>query len=398
MSYNQDRGGRNNGLIYWIIAVALLATGVAAPIGFLMIVFKLLSGSGRGAKRGRHPYYTQQAGQAPVGARTSAPQTEQAAAPARGRKKAAWGGKFAPQDQISQLSDRGKRLMTVGGIIAAVFAFVFLSSLNDSTYRLLHGDLEWFLEVLLNSVPTLCFMFGGLGCLWAGVRKRKQASRYRNYMAMIGHNKSVPIASLASATGRSQHRVRDDLEDMLDEGMFPQGFLDYGAGMLVLSGNGLDAKAEEAPKEKKSEKEPPHQEENSILLEIKAVNDAIDNEKLSAQIDRIGVITAKILDYQRQHPDKSPQLHSFLSYYLPTTLKILRAYSQLEDQEVCGANITSAMERIEGMMDKVVEGFEKQLDQLFQGDAMDITTDVEVLERMLAKDGLSDHQGMTLNL
>ena len=65
---------------------------------------------------------------------------------------------------------------------------------------------------------------------------------------------------------------------------------------------------------------------------------------------------------------------------------------------MCGENITSAMERIEGMMDKVVEGFEKQLDQLFQGDAMDITTDVEVLERMLAKDGLSDHKGMTLEL
>ena len=124
----------------------------------------------------------------------------------------------------------------------------------------------------------------------------------------------------------------------------------------------------------------------------------MDNEKLSAQIDRIGVITAKILEYQRQHPEKSPQLHSFLSYYLPTTLKILRAYSQLEDQEVSGENIASAMARIEGMMDKVVEGFEKQLDQLFQGDAMDITTDVEVLERMLAKDGLSDQDGMSLKL
>ena len=73
-----------------------------------------------------------------------------------------------------------------------------------------------------------------------------------------------------------------------------------------------------------------------------------------------------------------------MSYYLPTTLKILRAYAQLEDQEVEGENISAAMERIENMMDKVVEGFEKQLDQLFQGDALDITADVEVLERMLA--------------
>ena len=50
------------------------------------------------------------------------------------------------------------------------------------------------------------------------------------------------------------------------------------------------------------------------------------------------------------------------------------------------------------MIGKVVEGFEAQLDKLFQGDAMDIASDVEVLERMLAKDGLSDGQGFTLNL
>ena len=100
----------------------------------------------------------------------------------------------------------------------------------------------------------------------------------------------------------------------------------------------------------------------------------------------------------KSHPESSPQLHSFLSYYLPTTLKILRAYGQLEEQEISGENIAAAMERIEGMMDKVVDGFEKQLDLLFQGDAMDITADVEVLERMLAKDGLSGQEGMTLGL
>ena len=66
-----------------------------------------------------------------------------------------------------------------------------------------------------------------------------------------------------------------------------------------------------------------------------------------------------------------------------------------EEQGVEGENIRSAKARIEGMMDKVVEGFEKQLDKLFQDDAMDIATDVQVLERMLEKDGLSGG-GMTL--
>ena len=181
---------------------------------------------------------------------------------------------------------------------------------------------------------------------------------------------------------------------MLDDGLFPQGYLDYGGDRLILTSEGVPQQSKEQP----APPPPAGEDENAVLTEIKAVNDAIDNEKMSAQIDRIGVITAKILDYQKTHPDKAVQLHSFLSYYLPTTLKILRAYGQLEDQEVSGQNITAAMQRIEGMMDKVVEGFEKQLDLLFQGDAMDITTDVEVLERMLAKDGLSDQQGLTLGL
>ena len=84
-----------------------------------------------------------------------------------------------------------------------------------------------------------------------------------------------------------------------------------------------------------------------------------------------------------------------MGYYLPTTLKILRAYAQMEAQGIEGENIKAAKSRIEGMMDKVVDGFEKQLDRLFQDDAMDIATDVEVLERMLDKDGLGG-QGMTL--
>ena len=182
---------------------------------------------------------------------------------------------------------------------------------------------------------------------------------------------------------------------MLEYDLFPAGYLDYGGDKLILSGAGVEDKPKEQPAPKAKVKK---DEQNSVLAEIRAVNDAIDDEKLSAQIDRIGMITAKIFDYQTSHPDKSPQLHSFLSYYLPTTLKILRAYAQLEDQEVAGENITAAMERIEHMMDKVVEGFETQLDMLFQGDAMDITADVEVLERMLAKDGLAEHQGMKLSV
>lgn len=60
MSDYQGRNGRNNDIIYWLAAIVFLATGIAAPIGFLMIVLKLLGGNRR--RRGRHPYYTSRRG------------------------------------------------------------------------------------------------------------------------------------------------------------------------------------------------------------------------------------------------------------------------------------------------------------------------------------------------
>ena len=384
---SQNRNGKND-LGYWIAAVILLMSGVAAPIGFLMIVLKLLGGR----KRGRHPYYTQQENQGPTGVRTTAAPSQAAAAqpgtagPAKSR-----GRRKNQQDRIAALTAKGKKLTVIGGVITGLFGFATM--MQTVEYLWVLPDVTWLLE---ETVPLLCFTCGGLGCLWAGIRKRKQAQRYRNYLAMIGRRQTISVSSLASATGSSAGKVREDLEDMLGCGLLPLGFLDYGSDTLVLSADGLNR--DQPPKEAEKSKPTPHEEENAILAEIRAVNDAVENEKLSAQIDRIGVITAKILDYQKNHPEKAPQLHSFLSYYLPTTLKILRAYGQLEAQEVSGENITAAMHRSESMMDKVVEGFEKQLDQLFQTDAMDITTDVEVLERMLSKDGLSNSQGLTLGL
>jgi hypothetical protein len=181
---------------------------------------------------------------------------------------------------------------------------------------------------------------------------------------------------------------------MLDSGLLPTGYLDLSRDVLILSDEGIP---DEAPQPEPTPEPEPPQDDYAVLQEIRAVNDAIPDPVMSQKIDRIGEITGKILDYQRQHPNQSAQLRSFLNYYLPTTLKILRSYAQLDAQGVEGENISAAKARIEGMMDKVVEGFENQLDKLFQDSAMDISSDVAVLEKMLEKDGLSGPgQGMTL--
>lgn len=373
----------------WIFPILMLI--FVTPLGVLLVVLKLLGGGGlsRGQRREQRTqgYAAQSATRSPLGARTTGGQGGQTVSPAA-----------APQvsQQIARLAKKGKQLSLLGGGLSVVTVLALAAAMRNVMYWFIHGEFAWFLDDLLAQLPALCVLAVGLGLLVDGIRRQRRAGRFRGYLAMIGEKKSVAISALASATGRPKNKVCADLEDMLDAGLFPSGYLNYGGDRFVLGG-GLEDQPESQATAPAAKAQPQPSKadrgaENAILDEIRQVNDQVANEKLSAQIDRIGVITAKILEYQKSRPEKAPQLHSFLSYYLPTTLKILRAYGQLESQQIAGENITAAMTRIEGMMDKVVEGFEKQLDQLFQGDTMDITADVDVLEQMLARDGLTGEQ------
>ena len=364
----------NHSLKDWLLPFIFLL--FLPPVGMVMIFAKALGTDRKRKVDGQHPYGT---AQQPPGARTGSH-----AAPSRATEESG----------LSALASKSKKLTSIGGGIALFCLFIVAACWGDSFHWVLDGEPMWFVEEMLEIIPFWCGLGGGIGAWFAGRRLKKKLQRCKQYLAMIGENKTIAISTLASATGRPARQIRDDLQDMLDDGCFPGGFLDHGGNRLILSSQGL---RDEEPKPE-AEKQTPKDDENVVLAEIRSINSQIKNKKLAAQVDRIGIITAKIFDYQKSNPDKAPELHSFLSYYLPTTMKILRAYAKLEDQGVQGENISAAMQRIETMMDKVVEGFEKQLDQLFHTDTLDITADVKVLEQMLAKDGLSSQDTLTLNL
>jgi 5-bromo-4-chloroindolyl phosphate hydrolysis protein len=107
-------------------------------------------------------------------------------------------------------------------------------------------------------------------------------------------------------------------------------------------------------------------------------------------MDRLEELTRKILTYVQEHPEKEPSLRQFRNHYLPKTFSILESYARMERMGVEGGDIGSAMKDVEDIMDKLVLGFEKQLDALFDSEALDVTTDVSVLENMMTMEGLSD--------
>lgn len=156
-------------------------------------------------------------------------------------------------------------------------------------------------------------------------------------------------------------------------------------------------KEAEPPKKEEPEKKPSRtgnpevdkliDEGNEYLRKLRAANDAIPDEALSEDIDRMERASADIFRYIADHPEKAPQIRKFMNYYLPTTLKLLGSYERLSRQSVKGENITSTMFNIAGMMHTVADAFEKQLDSLFTDEAMDISADITVFESMLEQEG-----------
>ena len=100
----------------------------------------------------------------------------------------------------------------------------------------------------------------------------------------------------------------------------------------------------------------------------------------------------KIIACVVQDPEKLPQIRRFMNYYLPTTLKLLNAYDRMADVGVSGENIDGTKGRIEDIMQTIVTAFDKQLDALFGDEALDISTDIDVMEQMLAREGIGGVQ------
>lgn len=131
------------------------------------------------------------------------------------------------------------------------------------------------------------------------------------------------------------------------------------------------------------------EEGQSYLNKIKKSNDAIPGVEVSEKISRMEVITTKIFERVEQHPEHIPDLRKFMEYYLPTTVKLLDAYEELDRQPVQGENILTSKREIEDTLDTINMAFEKLLDGFFQDTSWDISSDISVLQTMFAQEGLT---------
>ena len=273
-------------------------------------------------------------------------------------------------------------LQIIGTVLAVIGGLTVLPVVGDLGFYIQYGDFWWLFEDI---VPGLAFLAGGVGLLALGGSFKRRLRRFTTYLAAAGKQNVIPVQRLAGAAKVSSKQVEKDLEIMIDQGMWgSDAYLDLSAGQLFRSESaaGDYYAAQQQPQE-------PQQEESAyaaLLADIRRANDRIDDEVLSAKISRLEEIAGRIFHLVETDPEKQVKASTFLNYYMPTTQKLLDSYAEFEEADIQGANVDAAKAKIEKTMDDIVRGFERQLDELYRSDAMDIDSDIRVMETMLRRD------------
>ena len=131
------------------------------------------------------------------------------------------------------------------------------------------------------------------------------------------------------------------------------------------------------------------EEGHMAIKEMGRLYGSIQSTEVRERINELMRISDKIIQDAIDDPNDVPDIRKFLDYYLPTTIKLLHAYDRMSGQGIEGENLSKSMQSIEEMLDTAVDAFKKQLDSLFEDQALDIETDISVMNRMLEREGLT---------
>lgn len=302
---------------------------------------------------------------------------------------------------------------SISGILYMTLGFVGTGVLG--TLSIAYSIFTSFFSVFsATSFITLGLLFSSfvssIALALRGITLRKRVKRFKQYVNALNSNKYCSIEELAAAIRRKNKFVVKDLRKMIDLGMFPHAHIDDKKTYFMLNDEVYDdyLKSQEALKYRKEaelkrqdelneEINDPEKKELRYALElgknyieqIKSANDAIHREEISTKLSRLENIVSQIFNYLENNPKKLQEANKFTNHYLPITLKLVNAYKELNDQPVQGDNIKNAKNEIEKTIDTINSAFEKLLDDLFGEVALDISTDISVLETLFTQEGLT---------
>ncbi len=278
----------------------------------------------------------------------------------------------------------------------------------------------------------LAAIFGGsVVMLRKGISEKNRLGRMKRYLALFADKMYVNISDLAQSVGKSTKYILKDVKKMLSLGFFPEGHLDKKETCLMLddktyreylrlekerkayeaehgsvttqaanteaattAGDATATGAQDSSTSDSTSNANPElltmvREGQEYIRKLHELNDLIPGEVISEKMYRMENLLKEIFKRLEEDPSQMSQLHKLMNYYLPTTIKLLQSYSEFDDISAPGEDVVKAKAEIEKTVDIINEAFTELLNKLFQATVFDVTTDAQVLQTMLAKEGLT---------
>ena len=274
---------------------------------------------------------------------------------------------------------------------------------------------------LMMFAPALWFVV--MGMMIYGYTMFKQGkdtqvvlNRFKQYARLLKRKNPATIKELAREANVSETYVLSDLEQMINKGLFVEGHLDRANNLMYVtdeaydSGVGIEnfeddiketiAEGVEPQEDIFDEAAAPEKVRDSVvkaekyIQKIQRRQKQINSTFVKGQLDEMEQTLREIIEYIIAHPNTADGIDKLMKYYLPTSIKLLDTYRDLESQSIQGGNIAKSKKDIEDVLVTLNQGYKILLDDLFKDTSMDVTSDISVLESLLAQEGLTN-EGIT---
>ena len=235
-------------------------------------------------------------------------------------------------------------------------------------------------------------------CGAARMKAGRQMGQFADYADSVDYHKGLPVSMLADLTHQTKKKALKKLRSYIHKGWL-NAWLDDETETLYLTAEDYRAAKEKAAAAA-VQPQPEKEETGDALLNLdtarrfaavlekeqQLMQDAQAREELAA----MHKTTTAICDWLEAHPESQPKTRRFAEYYIPTTLKLLHTYNDVQGQQ--GENAETIRRDIAGILHTLNQAYENLYNNLLSDVAMDISSEIAALQGMLANDGLTGRE------
>lgn len=295
-------------------------------------------------------------------------------------------------------------LIGLGIISPAALGDVVVSATEDGSVLMTGTD--YVMNTAYNALGIVSGVLGlataGFGwmtaCGSAWVKAGKQLGQFADLADTTDYHKGLSVRMLADLVHQNRKKMLKKLQKYIRKGWL-NGWLDEKDEKLYLTAEDYRA-AQEARKaaEQAPRPEPqPEEAESTVPLNLEVARSfaqvlkkekaLMQDERAVEELDHMQKTTQAICDWLEAHPESLPKARRFAEYYIPTTLKLLHTYNDVQGQQ--GENAEAIRRDIAGILHTLNQAYDNLYDKLLSDVALDVSSEIAALQGMLANDGLT---------